>query len=139
MENPLWKITIPNWIPKSDNKFKHWSDRYAGSNEAGDLLAVYANNEGIPRISGGYRPVRFMTMRVSTAKRGRLPDPSNMLKCLLDGMVRAKLIVDDSYEWCKWTMPIVERATADRWGTVITIIDIDSYPRAFFSFGATWS
>jgi hypothetical protein len=44
-----------------------------------------------------------------TAPFRRLPDPDAPLKSLLDGLVTAGLIVDDSARWVEWSCPVFER------------------------------
>ena len=61
-------------------------------------------------------------MNVLVTAPGRLPDPDNLLKSLLDALVHAKLLVDDSAAWVELGEVRVERGGHRK--TVVTLEDL---------------
>lgn len=105
-----WTVVIDRWRPPSLNKGRgrHWGTSYRSSVAVSEVVGGYAMKAGVRRVHDDYRPVRRVEVRLWV--RANNPDPDNLLKHLLDGMKRARLIVDDSWQWCRWEQPIVSRA-----------------------------
>src|SRR4051812_23593183 len=79
-------------------------------------LACY--NASIPRAVGKRR----VSLLISLAPRRKSPDPDSWWKSLLDALVQAGALVDDSDDWCECGPVIYEHGT--RSGMVITLEDI---------------
>lgn len=122
MNNPIrWTIVIPNWVPSSGGTSRHWWYRYKSTLAIAETLAVYRFHSGLPPITEENRVKRHVWIRCEGP--GRLPDPDNVLKSLLDGMKQALYIVDDSPKWLRCEMPIMERS--ERRQTIITVEDME--------------
>lgn len=122
----MWTFKIPNWVPPSLNKGRGRNFRagHKAINEVAEHFIAYNAGVNCPKVTDDYRPVRRVS--VSVVKVGKLPDPDNLLKYLLDGLKRAGLIVDDSAKWCKWERPELEQVAAGTpgVGTVVVIADV---------------
>ncbi len=122
----MWRLVIPNWFPPSLNtsRGRHWSKGAANTRAVADILAVYALKAGVPLVSDKYRPRRGLSLDV--VKSGKLGDRDNLLKHFLDGAKAARLIVDDSQEWCLWAPPNLIRAVKGErgQGTVVVVWDL---------------
>ncbi len=124
----LWRLVIPGWVPPSLNMARghHWSRSRDNTKAVAEMVAAYALKAGVPLVSESYRPVRRVLIDVT--KYGKLMDPDNLLKSLLDGLKLARLIVDDSAKWCVWSQPTMEQLKGPKqpkgWGTVIVIQDV---------------
>lgn len=128
----MWKIVVPNWIPPSLNtaRGRHWRKSANNTQTCSEMLRVYGAKAGVPKVhpkgTGSYHPRRRLT--VDVAKYGRLPDPDNLMKHLLDGLKLAGYIVDDSAKWCAWERPQLEQLKGPKqpkgWGTVIVLADV---------------
>ena len=120
-----WTITIPNWCPPSLNKGRgrNFKAGHRATAQVAEFLTAYNARTACPLVTDDYRPVR--RVRTVVLKEGTYPDPDNLLKYLLDGMKRARLIVDDSAKWCQWERPELGRPAGSTPGTVITIEDVE--------------
>lgn len=116
-------LTIPHWMPTSDNKLNGTNRFLAAKLKRDDATIVwgYMMEDRIPTALGK-RKVEVLLM---CKPRGRKPDPTNCAKSLLDAMVKCRLLIDDSQDWCEYITPKVERGTEQVWGTRITITDIE--------------
>jgi Holliday junction resolvase RusA-like endonuclease len=112
-------LTIPNWYPVSLNEMAgyHWSVKARLKRQDVDMIAGYAMQAGLRKASCK----RYVRIYFHGWHRGRRPDPDNLLKSLLDAMVQAGLLVDDSLTWCEWERPEIIQSTVKQ--TVITISD----------------
>lgn len=127
-----WTIRIDKWCPISENEYRknrHWIYANKKAKEATDMIGGYANLARVPRIERdepeGYRPKRRIGLVVNLGgRRGRLPDPDNLLKPLLDSLRKLDLIYDDSAKWCEAKMPVITNDKTRPFETTITIEDI---------------
>ena len=108
----------------NESRNRHWRTSDRLTRECADFLACYRNLCGCPMADyGGDRTKR--KVQIAVYKTGTPPDPSNLLKHLLDGMKMARLIVDDSAKWCDCQMPAVVRVLSEREvKTVITLTNV---------------
>jgi len=114
-------LTISGWMPTSDNKFTgHWSRRHRLKRVDQQQVAVEARLQGIPPATGKRR---VSIVATSDQHSGRLPDPTNLLKSLLDALVRCRLLVDDSDDGCEVMPPQVRRGQERQ--TVIVLEDVE--------------
>lgn len=116
-------LTIPQWLPTSDNKLitAHWATANRLKKADASMIWLHMREERIPTALKKRR-VEVLIMCKPT---GRMPDPTNYAKSLLDALVKCRLIIDDSQRWCEYVTPKIERGTKAIWGTRITITDLD--------------
>ena len=87
------EFAIPGYLPPRLNELlrAHWSFRSRAQKEADQFVFFYARRAGIPG-AGGRR-------RVSLTLCGSRSDPDARQKLILDALVHASLLVDDSERW----------------------------------------
>lgn len=115
-------LEIDGWTPPSVNRLlkAHWAESCRLKRLAVDELAVAVMRTAQPPpIATTRRRVDVLATYPGT---GRLPDPDNLLKALLDALKRNRLLVDDSDRWCKIGDVAVARGASRR--TTITLQDI---------------
>ena len=92
------KIRIPHWHPTPLNRLlkTHWAvaNRYKSMDR--DIIQSYANVYGM-KPATGHRTVR---LTIHMRPKQRAADPDAYWKSLLDALVHAKLLVDDSRTHC---------------------------------------
>jgi hypothetical protein len=91
----------------SPNERMHWAQR---SRINGDVRqwAWFCARQMIPRGGGATSRRRVHFEVIWPRSKRRLPDADGLvtqLKPVLDGLVQAKWLVDDSEKWCEQTMP----------------------------------
>lgn len=93
------KFQIDNWQPTSVNRLLqlHWYARNALKIADADVVKIAGLNGNITQAKGK-RLVR-VTVVLSYRQR-RSPDDDNLRKSLLDALVKAGYLVDDSPKWC---------------------------------------
>lgn len=122
----IYEIVIPDFLPTSLNKLlrMHWSKRLKVQQSEWDLIAYYCagsdNNPGIRRALAPDRRRRVHLQFEHTGKRP--PDPDNLLKTVIDGLVKCGRLVDDSQKWLDLETPTVVRGPRRR--TVILMEDV---------------
>ncbi len=105
----MWSVNIPGWTPPSLNTIlgKHWSIRTRIKRACEDMVAIYVRD--VPKVTEAYQPRRRLLVTVRWVRKGKLPDPDNLLKVLLDSVKKCGRIVDDSVEFLECPMPVVVR------------------------------
>jgi hypothetical protein len=107
MSEPIYTFEIPDWTPCPVNALmQRVATRIRRKKEARMLVVAYALNADIPKASSKRR------VRLTITAPGRLPDPDGVLKSMLDCLVAARLLVDDSGDWCELGQVKVERGPA---------------------------
>jgi hypothetical protein len=103
-----YTLRIPNWTPTLTNRLlsMHWGASGRAKRLDAQMIAAYAKMRGIYSARSG--PIvpfcgikRRVSLEVHGWSRGRKPDPDAFWKSLLDGLVKADLLVDDSAQWCE--------------------------------------
>lgn len=110
-------ITIPNYKPPSLNEFlgKHWSVGHKLKNDCKAFMIHYSRE--LPKATGKRR----VDMHIVLGKGARKLDADNAWKLVLDSLRYARMIVDDSPEYCVTTEPTYSRGEKT---TIITLTDI---------------
>lgn len=116
-----WEIVMHGYVPPSVNRlFKlHWAQAQRVKQ------GVYAEVAVARHLAGAIPDAtctRRASIEVTVAGRGGLPDPDNILKCLIDALVHNRLLVDDAAAWMRIGDVTVARGPVTR--TVITLEDI---------------
>jgi hypothetical protein len=116
-----YRLIIPRWQPARINQFAghHWSKMHRLKRVDKNLLCGYVAWARIP-VATGPREVS-LTITLSPSQR-REPDPDGVWKALLDGLVHAKMLIDDSRKWCKQGDVTFERG--EQKATTITLRDL---------------
>lgn len=102
-----WSFTIRRWKPTSLNKLLRMHRQQQAAILKADKAVVLAEAHNahtragcpIPKAMGGRREVRVDFVAGSW---GAMPDGDNALKALLDGLVGAGLLTDDSFRYCRF-------------------------------------
>lgn len=91
-------LIVEDWLPTSVNLLlqTHPMHRAKLKKRDAEVVGVAALQQAIPRASGKRR--LFITLAQC---RGRSPDPDNVLKSLLDGLVKCGLLLDDAPNCCE--------------------------------------
>lgn len=112
-------FTIPGYLPPRLNVFlrMHWAKRSRAQKEADAMVKVYSRNAWLVPLALGKR-------RVSLAFHGGRADPDARLKVVLDALVHARLLIDDSEQWCE----IGDVRNAGRRGDKATVVTLEDLP-----------
>lgn len=90
-------LHLPDYLPTSLNRILgHWSRRHRLKKSDRELVTFYALHQQLPEAEGKRR----VDLRLVLPLRGRAIDRDNAFKVLLDSLVHAQLLVDDSPKWC---------------------------------------
>lgn len=94
------RLVIPRWVPATLNKYvgRHWSRMARLKAMDRDMVSAYTR---MARCAVAVKRRRYSVVITVATRRGRLPDPDGYLKSLLDALVNAGLLVDDSQDWCE--------------------------------------
>lgn len=115
----LHTLRLTGWVPASVNSlFGHWARRQRKKRFDRDMVALEALAQAVPMATGKRR----VTVRIEVSGRAGVPDPDNVLKSLLDALVRSGLLVDDSGDWCELAGVTVTRG--QQTVTVVTLEDV---------------
>lgn len=91
-------FVIPDYLPPTLNVLlnRHWTVRHRASKECKSLVIAYSSLSRIPAATGKRRvSVTF------SSRRKIVSDEDARVKLLLDALVCAGLLVDDSPQWCE--------------------------------------
>lgn len=100
-----WKFTIPGYLPPSLNELLgvHWSKRSKMKEHAANLVKVYGWRKC--DVACAFRK-RTVLITLTRAGRRKELDADNAKKILLDALVKAGLLGDDSPAWCNCPDPV---------------------------------
>lgn len=116
-----YTVTIPNWHPTRVNQWdgKHWGVRSrAKASDRGRVFFYLLNNLVQPHC----RQPRRVTLTIVLGPRQRGGDPDAYWKSLLDALVYAGYLKDDSKEWVE-LMPVQYERGPEK-ATIITLEDL---------------
>ncbi len=117
---PSHTLTMDDWLPTTDNQSRmHWARSHKA--KQGDAATVMweAMVQRIPKAVCR----RKVDIHFTCLRKGRPPDPTNMLKSLLDALKLAGLLIDDSWKWCESRVVGMDRSDTRK--TVIVLTDED--------------
>ena len=87
-------LVIPNWIPVRLNELMKNRWRCAELKRQDTAFVIlYSRIQGIPRATGKRR----VTLEITFGKHAKAGDPDAYNKSLLDALVNAGLLVNDTY------------------------------------------
>src|SRR5437762_2092380 len=91
---PTFVLIVPQWRPPLANAWRgrHWSIAHRLRKQATQLLGAYARLQRVPPATGR----RKLAVEIVLAPRQRQPDRDALDKLLLDSLVGAGLLLDDS-------------------------------------------
>ncbi len=113
-------LTIPHWLPTRLNKMigVHWATVQNLKRIDREMVAYYAS-------SAGLRPAtrrRQVSIELTLGPRQHGGDPDAYWKSLLDALVHAKVLRQDSHKWCQ--LGSVEFKRGDHQSTTIKLEDV---------------
>lgn len=116
-----------NFVPLSVNKLLAMHHMKAHKAKSVDMQAISleVKSQNIPKATGKRKlKVTCIKNRLKDGKRkgGRLGDPDNVQKVILDGLVKAGVLVDDSAQWLQLEQPVMVAGDCEK--TIIEIEDI---------------
>lgn len=116
-----WLITIPDWHPTRLNELLtlHWAQAARRKADDAQMISVYGRMAGVSAAATRRR----VRLEVHGWPRGRMCDPDAFFKSLLDGLVKASFLVDDSQKWCECPPAVLVRSKEKK--TIITLEDIE--------------
>lgn len=119
-------LTIPNWHPARLNQWdgKHWGVRSRLKKADSLVLATYVAAHPAQRWLRSPQGPRRVSLRLYGWKRGRLPDPDAYWKSVLDGLVHAGVLRDDSWEHVELGLVVFARSEAK--STTILVSEVAS-------------
>ena len=114
----LW---LPDYTPPSLNQLKgHWAVAAKKKKADRELVAAHALAQGLPKAAAP----RLVELRVVLAAGQRAMDEDNVWKALLDSLVQAGLLKDDSPKWCKRAPAEFLRSGTDLRETFVILTDL---------------
>lgn len=113
-------LRIPGYLPPTLNAmlYRHWAKASRLKKECHDLIAGHALEQGLVKATGRRR----VTLTLTLAGRKKVRDGDSSFKAVLDGLVRAGLLLDDSPDAVEVAPMVQERGEAV--ATTITLEDL---------------
>lgn len=91
-----------------------------------EMVSFYLAQAGARRIRE--EQPRFRTIDIAVRyplkRRGKMPDPDNLLKVLLDALVTDRWLHDDSSQWCVFTVSVGRSEDVRQVTTFLTLKEI---------------
>lgn len=114
-------ILIPDYHPPRLNQIRgrHWAVERRAKKELAELLRVYSLLQGVPTAVSR----RQVKLALSGWPQGKFPDRDAWDKCLLDALVHASLLLDDSDRGLEGRVEVVYHRSERRW-TQIELTDV---------------
>lgn len=110
-----WTITIPDYLPPSLNELMHchWRTKHKLKKECLEFVAHYGRHV-LPAV--GKRRVLLTYLRTVCHKE---MDPDNAKKAILDALVKAGILGNDTEEWVECPDPVQSRSSRNETTIVI--------------------
>lgn len=121
---PTHTLEIPDWHPARLNQFigRAWPVVARLKKIDRTIVTAEARNAGVPLATTR----RHVGLTIVLGPRGRASDPDAYWKSLLDALVCAGLLVDDSAKFVAYDCPTFERGPARL--TRVLLTDLDDLP-----------
>lgn len=115
------ELVIERWRSPSLNATlrSHWAARARAVKTAAALIGIEAARQGVPKA----KRKRRVSLRIALTPRQKPFDHDNSWKLLLDALVKAGLLIDDSPGWCETGAVEYERGPETK--TVIVLEDLE--------------
>lgn len=115
-----WTLRIPGWHPAPLNRIMHghWSNGARLKKTDRQQIALACQVGGVPAAEGR----RAVSLLLVLGKGQRACDPDAYQKSLLDGLVHAGALRNDSHNWVEWRN--VRYARGDVMEAIITLEDV---------------
>ncbi len=117
---PTSTLTVPDWLPCPLNDLlrMHWAKRNRVLRIEAEFVAGYARLQHIPRARGKRR----VSLRMVLQGQDKVRDADGCWKGILDHLVKARLLIDDSVEFVE--LGNVTFECGERRATAIVLEDI---------------
>lgn len=114
-------IDLPGFVPVSVNRLMngHWAKRKRLKDSDASFVAYSCLAAQIPPAEGKRRVSCF----IQVSGRRRSPDPDNVLKSLLDALVRCRMLIDDSAKYIE--LGSIQVVRGEKTTTTVTLEDIE--------------
>lgn len=111
------QITIPNWKPAALNEYvgKHWTVGHKLKKRDREMIKSHTIFQSFAVRK------RRVDCHIELGPKQRQTDPDSRWKSLLDALVAAEQLVDDTSEWCQMGEVTYSRGKLK---TIITLTDI---------------
>ncbi len=115
-----YKLIIPRWIPTTANQLlsRHPMTRSRLKRIDANLIAGYCSRDRIPAAIG----IREVGLKITLGPKQRAADPDAYWKSVLDGLVKARMLVNDDRLYCR--LGSVEFERGDERATMISLREI---------------
>lgn len=116
----VYELRIADWMPTPLNRLlgAHWGTRARLKRHDRELISYEVQIQGVRSATGKRR----VSVCITLPPRRRAVDPDAIWKVLLDSLVRAQLLVNDSARWCE--LGGVEFSRGEKLETVIRLEDV---------------
>ena len=117
----MYRIAIPNWRPATDNELIncHWRTKHKLKQSDAEMVACYARLADVPDA----KSKRKVSLEITLCGRQKKTDKFAYCKSFLDGLVTARILVDDNDEFMEWGGVTWTRGRESQ--TVIVLEDVE--------------
>lgn len=131
---PMYIVHVPAWLPATGNKIlrSHWSVESRSKSTGVTAMMLAAKTARVPAARGPRRAAALLT----GWRHGKMPDADAFDKCLLDVLVRAGLLVDDSPRFLVGRLAVWTRRGRD--ATTIALWDVEPRVAAQAALAPDW-
>lgn len=122
-DGEVWRIEIPRFHPVLLNRLlkAHPLKRATLRRNDDAMIAIYCRLAGVPRARRVKRRVHLTYVK-RKGQGGKTPDDDGLWKSLLDALVNAGVLYDDSPDWVE-TTPVKHERAAEK-ATIIELEDV---------------
>lgn len=114
-------LYLPEFTPRSLNTLMrgHWSKAHKAKKADKEVIFGHAHQQGLTMLPDDKRQVSLL---IVLGKGQKKMDEDNLWKSLLDALVNAGVLVDDSPKWCQ--RGTVSYARGDAPATFVILEDV---------------
>ena len=116
------RFTIPDWRPVTLNIMMGGTlrNRIKRKKQDREFIGVYARIADVPPATGRRR----VSLEINLSGRQKEADPDALFKSLNDGLVHARLLIDDSKKYVELGDVVYSRNKTEPAGTTIVLEDL---------------